>query len=110
MASGETAWLRAILLLPAKIREDPSYPCHPCAIASRSSTQSKIQNRTCVSEETTHRDQPIRLALVGLGGHGGTIQRAAAAAEGVEVVAVCDPVASERAAAAERFGCDAVSS
>ena len=56
--------------------------------------KSKIQNR------------PLRLALVGLGGHGRTIQRAAAAAGAVEIVAVCDPVAAERQAAAERFGCD----
>ncbi len=60
--------------------------------------KSKIQNH------------PVRLALVGLGGHGGTIQRAAAEADGVEVVAVCDPVASERAAAVKRFGCEAAAS
>ena len=40
-----------ILSLPAnQIREDPSYPCHPCAIASKSSTnpKSEIQSSTGV--------------------------------------------------------------
>lgn len=51
---------------------------------------------------------PVRVALVGLGGHGGTMQRAAEAAEGVAVVAVYDPNQAEARQAAERFGCPAV--
>lgn len=53
---------------------------------------------------------PVRLALVGLGGHGRTIQRAAEAADGVDVVAVYDPVASATQEAVARFGCDAAAS
>lgn len=53
---------------------------------------------------------PVRLALVGLGGHGGTIQRAAEAADGVDVVAVYDPVNAAMQEALERFGCDAAPS
>ncbi len=50
---------------------------------------------------------PVRLALVGLGGHGRTIQHAADAAPGVAVVGVYDPDEAEAALAAERFGVDA---
>ncbi|HET6569039.1 MAG TPA: Gfo/Idh/MocA family oxidoreductase [Rhodothermales bacterium] len=53
---------------------------------------------------------PVRVALVGLGGHGLTIQRAVESAENLQVVAVCDLDPSEMRAAAERFGCDAVPS
>ena len=49
---------------------------------------------------------PLRLALVGLGGHGRTIQGAAEEAVGVEVVAVYDPAEAEAVAAANRFRCD----
>ncbi len=47
---------------------------------------------------------PVRVALVGLGGHGRTIQHAAEAVPGVEVVAVYDPDAAEASLAGERFG------
>ncbi|MCA0268066.1 MAG: TIM barrel protein [Bacteroidetes bacterium] len=50
---------------------------------------------------------PVRVGLVGLGGHGRTLQHAAEAAAGVEVVAVYDPNADEAALAAERFGVEA---
>jgi predicted dehydrogenase len=50
-------------------------------------------------------ENPVRLAMVGLGGHGRTIQRAVAAVPALQVVAVYDPDASEARAAAERFGC-----
>ncbi len=53
---------------------------------------------------------PVRIALVGLGGHGRTIQGAAEAAHGLEVVAVYDPNPTEAARSAEHFGCDAVPS
>ena len=49
---------------------------------------------------------PVRIALVGLGGHGRTIQGAAEAAPGLDVVAVYDPDAAEAVLAAERFGCE----
>ena len=58
---------------------------------------------------TSHTD-PVRIALVGLGGHGLTIQGAAEAAPGLDVVAVYDPNADEAARAAERFGCPAADS
>ena len=53
---------------------------------------------------------PVRIALVGLGGHGRTIQGAAEAAPGLDVVAVYDPDPTEAAGAAARFGCEAVPS
>ena len=53
---------------------------------------------------------PVRIALVGLGGHGRTIQGAADAAPGLDVVAVYDPNPDEAALAAPRFGCDVVDS
>ena len=53
---------------------------------------------------------PLRLALVGLGGHGRTIQGAVEKVVGIEVVAVYDPVEKEAAAAAKRFRCDVASS
>ncbi len=53
---------------------------------------------------------PVRTALVGLGGHGRTIQEAVESAANLEVVAVYDVVDAERRASAERFGCDAPSS
>lgn len=54
--------------------------------------------------------RPVRLGLVGLGGHGRTIQDAVAGAEGLEVAAVFDIDAAEAATAAERFGCDRAAS
>ena len=55
-------------------------------------------------------EAPVRVGLVGLGGHGRTIQGAAEAAPGLDVVAVFDPDGSEAALAAERFGCAAAPS
>ena len=52
-------------------------------------------------------DTPLRVGLVGLGGHGHTLQRAAAALDSLEVIAVFDPDEAEANAAAERFGCPA---
>lgn len=52
---------------------------------------------------------PVRVALVGLGGHGRTIQHAFEAA-GFAVVGVFDVNADEAALAAARFGCPAFSS
>ena len=49
---------------------------------------------------------PVRIALVGLGNHGRTIQAAADAAPGLEVVAVYDPDDAEAQRSAEHFGCD----
>jgi predicted dehydrogenase len=54
--------------------------------------------------------RPIRLGLVGLGGHGRAIQDAVEAVPALPVVAVFDPDADEAARAAERFGCDAAPS
>ncbi|GAB5535888.1 MAG: hypothetical protein Rubg2KO_21370 [Rubricoccaceae bacterium] len=53
---------------------------------------------------------PVRIALVGLGNHGRTIQSAADAAPGLDVVAVYDPNDDEARRSAEHFGCDAASS
>ena len=53
---------------------------------------------------------PVRIALVGLGGHGRTIQQACEEAVSLEVVAVYDPVEADAQAAAERFGCDTAAS
>ncbi len=55
---------------------------------------------------TTSSSDSVRIALVGLGGHGRTIQGAAEAAPGLDVVAVFDPDPEEAALAAARFGCD----
>lgn len=52
---------------------------------------------------TPHR-APVRVGLVGLGGHGRTLQHAAENAESVDVVAVYDPNTAEAEAAAARFG------
>lgn len=48
---------------------------------------------------------PIRVALVGLGGHGETIQKACEEAEGLSVVSVLDPDEQAAQKAAERFDC-----
>lgn len=61
-------------------------------------------------EPATRFDEPVRLGLVGLGGHGHTVQGAARAAANVRVVAVYDVDAQEAEAAAARFGCVAVPS
>ena len=55
-------------------------------------------------------DAPIRLGLVGLGGHGRRIQAAVAAVPALTVAAVFDPDAAEASAAAQRFGCAAAPS
>lgn len=53
---------------------------------------------------------PVRVALVGLGGHGRTIRDATGAAGNLEVVAVYDPNDAEASAAADQFGCPAAPS
>jgi predicted dehydrogenase len=47
----------------------------------------------------------VRIGLVGLGGHGRTIQFACEQAPNLEVISVFDPVLEETEAAAARFGC-----
>ena len=49
--------------------------------------------------------EKLRVGIVGLGGHGGNIQRATALAERLDVVAVCDPNQEQLDASTERFGC-----
>ena len=53
---------------------------------------------------------PVSLGLVGLGGHGRTIQQAVEQTPDFRVVGVYDPDTGEARAAAERFGCPAASS
>ena len=53
---------------------------------------------------------PLRVGLVGLGGHGQNLQRAAEALPDINVVGVYDPNLEEAGTAAERFGCPAASS
>jgi predicted dehydrogenase len=53
---------------------------------------------------------PVRVALVGLGGHGHTIQASTEAAPSLHVVTVYDPNEAEAQAAAARFGCPAADS
>ncbi len=55
-------------------------------------------------------NQPIRIALVGLGGHGQFIQNALAQVETLQVAAVYDPNDTEAQAAAARFDCPAAPS
>lgn len=50
---------------------------------------------------------PLRIGLVGLGGHGRAHQRAAARVAEVEVTSVYDPDEAEARVASERFGCSA---
>lgn len=52
----------------------------------------------------------VHIGLVGLGGHGRTIQKALLEAYNLKVMAVYDPSEMEVRAAARRFDCDAVSS
>lgn len=52
-----------------------------------------------------HDNDTVRVALVGLGGHGRTIQQATAEAAGLEVAAVFDVNDDEVEAAVARFGC-----
>jgi len=63
-----------------------------------------------VNEHIDIKNGPVRTALVGLGGHGRTLQDACASAANLAVVAVYDVVDEELRAAAERFGCDASTS
>jgi UDP-N-acetylglucosamine 3-dehydrogenase len=53
---------------------------------------------------------PVRLGLVGAGGHGQTQQTAIERTETARLIAVYDPDTAAAEAAAERFGCPAVSS
>lgn len=55
-------------------------------------------------------DTPVRVGLVGLGGHGHTLQNAAAEAPNLSVAAVYDVDPAETRMAAERFGCTAAPS
>lgn len=52
----------------------------------------------------------MRVAQVGLGGHGGMIQYSIEATDAVEMAAVYDIDADEMQQAADRFGCDAAAS
>ena len=53
---------------------------------------------------------PLRIGLVGLGGHGRNLQRAAEALDDIKVIGVYDPNETEAQAASERFACSAASS
>lgn len=53
---------------------------------------------------------PARIGLVGLGGHGQTLQLSAEVATSVDVVTVFDPNVEEMQAAAKRFGVEPASS
>ena len=53
---------------------------------------------------------PIRLGLVGLGGHGRNIQAAVETVDALHVVAVYDPDDTEAESAAQRFDCPAAAS
>ncbi len=57
-----------------------------------------------------HIHPPLRIGLVGLGGHGRTLQRAAEALKDIEVVGVFDPNEAEAQVASAQFGCPATSS
>lgn len=59
---------------------------------------------------TAGAQERVRLALVGLGGHGRTIQRATADAGSLDVRVVCDLDETEAAAAARRFDCERAAS
>ncbi len=59
-------------------------------------------------EQTGH--DPVRVALVGLGGHGRTIREASSSAPSLDVAAVFDVDATEAQTAAERLGCDVAAS
>ena len=63
-----------------------------------------------MSNKRDDQNRRVRLGLVGLGGHGRTIQDAAAEVDGIEVVAVYDLNEGETATAARRFSCDPVRS
>jgi len=54
--------------------------------------------------------RPLSVGLVGLGGHGRNLQRAAEVLDDVEVVGVYDPNDAEAQAASERFNCPVASS
>ena len=59
-----------------------------------------------MSSERIMGHKAVRIGLVGLGGHGRTIQDAAEQVEGLYVVSVFDVNEDEMAAAARRFSCD----
>jgi len=52
--------------------------------------------------------QKFKVAIVGLGGHGGSIQRSAEACEAIEVAVVCDTNREEVDKSVKRFGCEGV--
>ena len=56
-------------------------------------------------DTSTGNSERVKIGLVGLGGHGRTIQQACENASNLEVVAVFDPDKSEAEAAARRFDC-----
>ncbi len=58
-----------------------------------------------LTEAAKHSGEAVRVGLVGLGGHGRTIQTACAAAGNLAVAAVFDVAGDEARAAAVRFGC-----
>lgn len=58
-----------------------------------------------MKQQNVHHSDSVRIALVGLGGHGRTIRNAAGAAAGLEVVAVYDVAEAEAEAAAKQLGC-----
>lgn len=58
-----------------------------------------------MTNEVADIDDAVRVALVGLGGHGRTIQDAAYQADSLRVVAVFDVDEREMEAAGRRFGC-----
>jgi predicted dehydrogenase len=62
------------------------------------------------SPDSHSADEPVRLALVGVGGHGHTLQDAIAATAAVELRATYDVDADALAATADRFGCAAAAS
>ena len=63
-----------------------------------------------MSNKHADKSSPVRLGLMGLGGHGHTIQDAAGEVDGIDVAAVYDLDEGETEAAARRFGCDSVRS
>lgn len=54
---------------------------------------------------TTENAGPIKIGIVGLGGHGRTIQTAIEACPDLQVVSVCDTSEEERRLSADRFNC-----
>jgi len=80
------------------------------ALRSPSAVLSGIETFSMRPDKQQTIDIPVRIGLVGLGGHGRTMQHAAEVASTVQVVAVFDVDEDEARAAAVRFGCDAAAS